>query len=55
MVARERLLIEGSLKDPAVAFTAGRAIRRRERDEPRLIHAATKSYRAFDKAAPFWR
>ena len=54
-VARERLLSDAAVNDPGVAFAAGRATGRRELDEPRLIHAAIKAYRAFEAAKPFWK
>ncbi len=54
-VGRARLLTDAALKDPAVAFTAGRAVGRREFDEPDLIQAAMKGYHAFECAAPFWK
>jgi triphosphatase len=54
-VARERLLTDAAVKDPLVAFAAGRAVGRRELDEPGLIQAAVKGYSAFESAAPFWR
>jgi triphosphatase len=55
VAARERLLSEAAVNDAAVAFTAGRAVGRREREEPDLIRAAVKGYNAFESAAPFWK
>ncbi len=53
VVARERLMSEAAITDPAIAFRAGRTIGRREQEEETLIRAAAKGYRDFRSATPF--
>ena len=54
-VARDRLLAEGALGEPDLAYAAGRAVGRREGQEGDLIASAGRHFRAFEKADPFWR
>jgi triphosphatase len=54
-VARERLLIEAALKQPKIAFAAGRITGRSERDEPALLRTAAADFKRFHSAARFWR
>ncbi|PQZ81093.1 MULTISPECIES: CYTH and CHAD domain-containing protein [unclassified Brevundimonas] len=53
-VARDRIPGEAHLDDPEVAFSAGRVIGRRERDEAALLTAAVKVWGRFHDARPFW-
>jgi triphosphatase len=54
-VARDRLLIEAELKQPKIAFAAGRLTGRSERDEPALLEMAAVDFKRFHSAARFWR
>ncbi len=54
VVARERLMSEAAITDPAIAFAAGRTMgRRKQEEEETLIRAAAKGYRDFRSATPF--
>lgn len=53
-VARDKIPGEAALGDPEIAFTAGRVIGRRERDEAALLTAAIKACGHFHDARPFW-
>jgi triphosphatase len=53
-VARDRIPGEAHLDDAEVAFSAGRVIGRRERDEAALLSAAVKACGRFHDAKPFW-
>lgn len=53
-VARDRIPGEAALDDPDMAFSAGRVIGRRERDEAALLAHAVKTCGRFHDARPFW-
>lgn len=53
-VARDKIPGDARLDDAAVAFTAGRVIGRREREEAALLAAAIKACGRFHDASPFW-
>ena len=53
-VARDRIPGEAHLDDASVAFSAGRVIGRRERDEAVLLATAIKACGRFHDIRPFW-